>query len=56
MNYKNNDFKTFSDIEYTRPEFEKLRAFYEEMSARVNNAKSYEEVKAYILEEEEFSK
>ena len=55
MNYKNNDFKTFSDIEYTRPDFEKLRAFYEEMSARVNNAKSYEEVKQCILDEEEFS-
>ena len=50
-----NQLKTFKDIQYIRPDFGKVPAFYEALNARVQNAKSYEEVKQCILEEEEFS-
>ena len=46
---------TFSEIEYKRPDFESAKTFYESLCARVKDAKSYEEVKACILEEEVFS-
>ncbi len=47
--------KTFADIEYTRPNFDEIRSFYEGINERVRSAKSYAELKGYILEEEEFS-
>lgn len=46
---------TFSNVEYARPDFEAAKAFYEGLNARLQAAKSYEEVKACILEEEEYS-
>ena len=55
MNKKNDVLTVFSDIEYIRPDFDKLRAFYEELNVRVQQAKSYEEIKKCILDEEEFS-
>ena len=55
MNKKNETLKTFSDIEYIRPDFAKIRSFYEELTVRVNNAKTYAEVKQCMLDDEEFS-
>ncbi|MBE7080165.1 MAG: M3 family oligoendopeptidase [Clostridiales bacterium] len=46
---------TFEELEYTRPNFEELKAFYTDLNARVTAAKSYDEVKACILEEEKIS-
>ena len=46
---------TFSELEYVRPDFEALKAAYTDLNARVAAAKSYEEVKACMLEEEEVS-
>ncbi len=46
---------TFEEIPYIRPDFAEIRAFYEEINPRLENAESYEEVKACILEEERFS-
>ena len=53
MKYKT--LTKFSDVQYTRPDFDKVRTFYEELSSRVQQAKSYADVKQGILEEEEFS-
>ncbi len=53
MEYK--QLKKFSDIEYIRPDFTKLRDFYEKLAVRVKEAKSYAEVKQCLLDEEEFS-
>ena len=50
-----NQLKTFTDIQYIRPDFAKIPAFYGELNQRLQNAKSYEEVKQCILDEEEFS-
>ena len=47
--------KTFSDVQYVRPDFDGLKRFYEDLNARVSAAKSYEEVKRCILDEEEYS-
>ena len=49
------ELKTFADIEYVRPDFDGLKRFYEDLNARVSAAKSYEEVKRCILDEEEYS-
>ena len=46
---------TFSNVEYVRPDFEAAKVFYEDLNARLQAAKSYAEVKACILEEEEYS-
>ena len=46
---------TFSELEYIRPDFEALKVAYTDLSARVAAAKSYEEVKACMKEEEEIS-
>ena len=40
-------------MEYVRPDFEAAKVFYEDLNARLQAAKSYAEVKACILEEEE---
>ena len=50
-----NKLKTFSDIQYVRPEFSKVPAFYEELNARFQNAKTFEEIKQCLMEEEAFS-
>ena len=46
---------TFSKLEYTRPDFEELKAFYVDLNARLAAAKSYDEVKACLLDEERVS-
>jgi len=50
-----NELKTFKELEYTRPNFEELKSFYESLNERVRAAKTYKEVKACILEEEKYS-
>ena len=50
-----NDFATFENIRYERPNFEELKSFYEALNERVKNAKTYAEVKACIREEEKYS-
>ena len=50
-----NELKTFENIAYERPDFDKVKAFYGELNARLQEAKTYEEVKRCILDEEEFS-
>ena len=50
-----NELKTFENIVYERPDFDKVKAFYGELNARLQVAKTYEEVKRCILDEEEFS-
>ncbi len=52
---KENKLTTFAEIEYIRPDFERLRSFYEEMNARVANASSYAEIKECIAKEEKVS-
>lgn len=49
------DFKTFGELEYERPDFEALKAFYASLNERVTNAKTYAEVKACMQEEEAYS-
>ena len=55
MNTKKQPLTTFSQIEYTRPDFDKIREVSQQLTARVQQAKSYVEVKQCILEQEEFS-
>ena len=55
MNMKNQDFTTFEKIPYERVDFEKVKTFYQEINARLQDAKSYAEVKQCILDEEAFS-
>ena len=50
-----NELKTFNDLQYTRPDFEEMKAFYLDVNERVKAAKTYDEVKACIEEEETFS-
>lgn len=49
------EFTTFENMQYSRPDFEGLKRFYTELNARLRVASSYEEVKACILDEEEYS-
>lgn len=46
------ELTTFPELEYVRPDFEKCKKFYEELTKKVQEAKSFEDVKACILEEE----
>ena len=55
MNTKKQDFTTFENIQYERIDFEQLKAFYQEITARLNSAQSYAEVKQCILDEEAYS-
>ena len=55
MNTKKQDFTTFENIQYERIDFEQLKAFYQEITARLNGAQSYAEVKQCILDEEAYS-
>ena len=50
-----NELKTFQELEYTRPDFEELKAFYDTLCGRIKAAQSYEEVKACMMEEERVS-
>ena len=50
-----NPLKTFSDIQYVRPDFTKIPAFYDALNERLQAASSFEEVKQCILDEEQFS-
>ena len=50
-----NQLTTFTDIQYVRPDFAKIPLFYGELNARLQAAKSYEEVRQCIFDEEEFS-
>ncbi|MBR1759440.1 MAG: M3 family oligoendopeptidase [Lachnospiraceae bacterium] len=43
----------FDELTYTRPDFDAVRAQLEDWTARVQNASSYEEVKAVLLESDE---
>lgn len=49
------ELKTFETLHYTRPDFEKMKGYYEELCNRVKNAKSFEELDGIIREEDEFS-
>ena len=55
MNEKKSVLTTFENIPYERLDFDKIKAFYDELNARLAAAQSYAEVKKCILEEEEFS-
>ncbi|MBQ9114272.1 MAG: M3 family oligoendopeptidase [Clostridia bacterium] len=46
---------TFNKIEYFRPNFDELKAFYTALNERLSAAKSYEEVRACIMDEEKYS-
>ncbi len=50
----NKDF-TFEKLKYVRPDFAELKRFYETLNERVKNAKTYEEVRECIFQEEEYS-
>ena len=50
-----NELKTFNELQYERPNFEELKAFYVALETRVRAAKSYDEVRACIEEEERVS-
>ena len=50
-----NELKTFQELEYTRPDFEELKVFYDTLCGRIKAAQSYEEVKACMMEEERVS-
>lgn len=50
-----NELKTFQELEYTRPNFEEMKRFYQELNKRANAAKNYEELRRCIFEEEEYS-
>lgn len=50
-----NEKFTFANIEYKRPDFEALKVFYKDINARLKKAENYAEVRACILEEEQYS-
>ena len=50
-----NQLTTFENIEYIRPNFHELKAFYAALNERLAAAKSYEEVRACMMAEEEYS-
>ena len=47
---------TFPGMEYRRPDFEKISGQAEELTDRVKTARSYEAVKACLMEMEEITK
>lgn len=49
------DFTTFSELVYERPDFGSAGEFYKRITGQVKNAKSYDEVRACIQEENVFS-
>lgn len=50
-----NTLKTFNELEYVRPDFEAFKEFYIRINERAKSAKTYEELKECIKEEEEYS-
>ncbi|MBP3422381.1 MAG: M3 family oligoendopeptidase, partial [Clostridia bacterium] len=50
-----NELKTFNALQYHRPDFEAMKEFYKTLNEKVNAAKSYEDVRECIQEEEEYS-
>ena len=50
-----NTLKTFNELNYTRPDFEALKAFYQQLTEKLQAAKSFADVQACIKEEEEYS-
>ena len=50
-----NELKTFNELQYKRPDFEGMKEFYKKLNEKVKAAKSYEEVRECIKEEEEYS-
>ena len=46
----------FSEMPYTRPDLEKLKAKQSELTEKLKNAKSYQEAKAIFLEQQEETK
>ena len=50
-----NELRTFRELVYERPDFEGMKQFYTKLNERVTAAKTYEEVKACIKEEETYS-
>lgn len=53
--YRMNQFTTFEKLEYTRPAFHQAEATYARLTAQIESAKTYKEVRDCILEEETFS-
>lgn len=49
------ELTTFSELEYERPNFEELKQFYTSLNERIKGAKTYEEVKECMAEEERYS-
>ena len=47
------DAVKFKDMPYERPDLDKIKAMLQDLTARLQNAKSYEEAKAVFLEKEE---
>lgn len=50
-----NTLKTFNELNYTRPDFEALKAFYQQLTEKLQAAKSFADIQACIKEEEEYS-
>ncbi len=50
-----NELKTFNELQYKRPDFEEMKEFYKKLNEKVKAAKSYEDVRECIKEEEEYS-
>ena len=50
-----NELKTFQELEYVRPNFEELKAFYDTLCGRIKAAQSYEDVRADMMDEEKIS-
>ena len=50
-----NELKTFNALQYHRPDFEAMKEFYKTLNEKVNAAKSYEDVRECIQEEEKYS-
>ena len=50
-----NELNTFKELNYERPDFEKMKTFYRELNGRLSSAKTYADVKACIKDEEKFS-
>ena len=50
-----NELKTFQELEYVRPNFEELKAFYNTLCGRIKAAQSYEDVRACMMDEEKIS-
>ncbi len=50
-----NEITTFDQLQYERPDFEGLKAFYKTLTERVKNAKNYAEIRQCLMDEDEYS-